>query len=140
MRRLVVFAAIGAASCGPPTVEGQISITQIACLEKAQQLFPKLKALDEADASTGENAAELNPNLGQFRMVSTGKFIWDWTLPSPATGKLVCTGDFNTRRIETMNYDGLGKRPAGNEVWEIPRQNQAVVAEPLDAKNMENQQ
>ena len=140
MRRLAVLAAFGAASCGPPTVDGQISITQIACLEKAQQIFPELKALDEAGANTGGNAAELNPNLGQFRMVSTGKFIWDWTLPSPSTGKLVCTGDFNTRRIETLNYDGLGKRPAANEVWEIPQQYQAEVAEPLDVKNMENQQ
>ena len=127
-------------SCGPPTVEGKIGATQIACLEKAQQFFPKLTALNDASPSdgigAGGNNVEPKPDWGQFRMVSTGKFIWDWTLPAPATGKLTCTGDFNTHSIETLNYDGLDKRPAANEVWDIPSlQLQSVQEVAVEVRN-----
>ena len=71
-------------------------------------------------------------------MVSTGKFVWEWTLPAPASGKLTCTGDFNTHRIETVNYKGLDKRPATNEVWEIASlQSQPSEADAVEIENME---
>jgi hypothetical protein len=124
VRRLTILAAVGVASCGLPTVEGKISMTQAACLEKAQQFFPKLGILGDGLVLGGieanENAVDGETDLGQFRMVSTGKFIWDWPLPSPLTGKLTCSGDFNLSRIETLNFNGLDKRPTANEVWDIP--------------------
>ena len=114
-------------------------MTKMACLEKAQQLFPTLKSVDEAIGNETKNTPEPEPDMGKFRMVSTGKFIWDWTLPSPATGKLTCIGDFNTRRIETINYNGIDKRPDANDVWEISSQPMATpVVEAVTIENMED--
>ncbi len=131
-------------------MEGQIDVTQFACLEKAWQVFPKLKVFQDAEEPTKGDGTAAEPKFDfdqrSFRLVSTGKFIWDVPLPAPVTGRLICTGDFNARRIETLNYQGLEKRPAANEVWTVPNngggfaeaQNIDEAANAAESENMEN--
>ena len=103
----------------------------MTCLTKAGDLFPDLKKVTEAEpwASSIENgtatnkvgAASLSLLPGEsFRFVTTGKFIYDVPSASLANAApLTCTGDFNRKTIETINHNGLDKRPATGEVWSI---------------------
>ncbi|MBA3898423.1 MAG: hypothetical protein H0X36_15100 [Sphingomonadaceae bacterium] len=123
MRELAALSFLALAACDQ-TIDDQELTSEIACVAKAKEVFSELQGIGDPldqftlDMAETRNATTKKPE--DFRFVSTGKFIFRLKLSGVTRpAKLTCTGDFNLKRLETVNLNGLDKRPTPGEIWSI---------------------
>lgn len=120
MRRLALIAASAPLlSCDGSAVENQRDFSKAACLAQAGRLFPQLEVDFGSVKASEENAVGNSADIlmGDYRIVSTGAFVWSLPANAVVPHPLICTGDFNRHVINSITYNGIIKRPGDGEVW-----------------------
>ena len=85
----------------------------VACSEKADAQFAALNDIPDME----------DENLGDdLRVDANGAFVWSATMTGkgrPLPERLVCQGNLNERTINSIEFNGVIKRPAAQEVWKF---------------------
>ena len=111
---MVLLSAATPSSCGELSPEEQARMDAVmACGEKASALFQILAVMQEPtpDEEGSVDGLDLLPK---------GDFTWNVTAKGksrPLPDRLICRGNLTDRTIQAVEFNGVVKRPANQEVW-----------------------
>ena len=100
------------AACGELSPAEQARTDAVlACSDWASTQFPVLKDIPNMK---DEQSAD------EFRVDANGAFVWIMTVRGkgrPLADRLSCRGNVNVRAVESVELNGVVKRPQAQEVW-----------------------
>jgi hypothetical protein len=112
---MAVLGALGVAACGEMTPEQQAqSDATFACMERTSAVFPVLAQMsDTGDEEPAEASDDVKVDAG-------GGFVMTWEVRGksrPLPDEFKCRGNLTGRIIETVELNGVTKRPNPSEIW-----------------------